>query len=339
VLNGYACQMCENRVGVTQKTTLERAPIVYCFYVKDFGMAKNKLKYPEKFEETVRTHKLNYNLTGILVHQGPNRLSGHFTAYIKSPSSKLWYLCDDDTVKMSNWETVSHQPVLALFYQKDGNRETADRQSALLEQQLKKDVQLQTRIQEAHQLKLDLDSQERKRGADNTMTMEELETAVESETNTKKQISLTDSKSPAANDALGKRKPLATPVKFFKPERDPKLRLRRLKRFGSLLPKRVEPEKDVHAVNIHNLDEEDPLKLRAWNIQGEAAINALKQENRFMLGQIVRQRDEYDVEYDKGKTKKVKKEKQERRFNFDKAEKKIKKLKDEGKYLPRKSRK
>lgn len=326
--------MCENKEGVKQQTILERAPIVYCFYVKDFGVAKNQLKYPESFFETVRSHKIKYNLTAILVHRGPNRLSGHFTVYVKSQSNKLWYLCDDDTVKMSNWETASKQSALALFYQKEGESESARQEWLSSQANQAQQSNLQARIDEAHLLKQELDSKERKKGADNTFSMDELDAMVMSEV-TKKG---SGSQVTGVQDSLGKRKPLANPIKFFKVETHPLSRLKRLKRFGSLLPKRVEPEKQTAAVDIHALDD-DPLKLLAWNSQGERAMDELKQENRFMLGQIVRQRDEYDVEYDKGKTKKVKKQKQEKKFNFDKAEKKIKKLKAEGKYQPRKSRK
>lgn len=335
VLDGYTCQMCENKKGVTQKTTLERAPIAYCFYVKDFGMSKAQLKYPETFDETVRNHKIKYELLGVLVHQGPNRLSGHFTTYIKSPTNKLWYLCDDETVKMSNWETVSKQQVFALIYQKQGDKEAADRQLAQSKSKIVEDQDLQKRIDEAHQQKVQLDTIERRKGADNTISMAELDAQVDG----------TDPKSGTAEgtvgsqkDPLGKRKPQAKPVKMFKAVTEPLSRLRKLKRFARLLPQRVEAEKDTVAVDIQALDD-DPLKLHSWNKQAEQAMNELKQENRFMLGQIVRQRDAYDVEYDQGKVKKVKKQKQEKRFNFDKAEKKIKKLKSEGKYLPRKSRK
>lgn len=67
------------------------APIVFVFYIKDYGQSQSLLKYPEHFEETVRDIKIKYNLRAVISHQGPNRTSGHFRTFIKS-SNRIWYL-------------------------------------------------------------------------------------------------------------------------------------------------------------------------------------------------------------------------------------------------------
>lgn len=42
------------------------------------------------------------------------------------------------------------------------------------------------------------------------------------------------------------------------------------------------------------------------------------ESNRNTFNYVKRQKDEYDVEYDKGKQKKIKKKKEKQRINFDK---------------------
>lgn len=67
------------------------APVNYLFYVKDFGVGSANLRYPEYFDETVREHQIKYLLKGIVTHEGPDRKSGHFRAFVKS-GNRVWYM-------------------------------------------------------------------------------------------------------------------------------------------------------------------------------------------------------------------------------------------------------
>ena len=72
---------------------------MYVFYVKDFKVDKGVLRLPEQFVEhkgrgvsveKVGETEIVYNLKSIVDHQGEDRKSGHFTAYIKS-HNKMWH--------------------------------------------------------------------------------------------------------------------------------------------------------------------------------------------------------------------------------------------------------
>lgn len=63
---------------------------MYVFYVKDFKVDKGVLRLPEQFVEKVGETEIVYNLKSIVDHQGEDRKSGHFTAFIKS-HNKMWH--------------------------------------------------------------------------------------------------------------------------------------------------------------------------------------------------------------------------------------------------------
>ena len=67
--------------------------MIYLFYVKDFGQSPVNLRYQETLEETVREQTIKYQLKGIITHEGPDRKSGHFTAFVKS-GNQVWYMVE-----------------------------------------------------------------------------------------------------------------------------------------------------------------------------------------------------------------------------------------------------
>lgn len=64
--------------------------------------------------------------------------------------------------------------------------------------------------------------------------------------------------------------------------------------------------------------------MSTWQQDQQLAIEELTNKHKFMLGLVERKRDEYDVDYDKGKVKKVRSKKEATKFNFDKQEKRLK---------------
>ena len=74
---------------------LTLAPIVYVFYIKDFGVGKAAIRYTESFTETVKGEHIQYHLRAIVVHEGPDRKSGHFRAFAKS-AAKVWHMVDSN---------------------------------------------------------------------------------------------------------------------------------------------------------------------------------------------------------------------------------------------------
>lgn len=95
--------------------------------------------------------------------------------------------------------------------------------------------------------------------------------------------------------------------------------------YASLVPAIViDEDKATQKLDLNGLHQKSQ-KASAWNEEMAEVIDDFATRNRFMLGNIERKRDQYDVEYDMGKTKKVKKKKAPKVFNFDKQAKKIQK--------------
>jgi ubiquitin C-terminal hydrolase len=52
----------------------------------------------EEYSQLCPQHA-EYNLYGVLVHQGGSCHSGHYYAFVKAPND-VWHLCDDDSVSV-----------------------------------------------------------------------------------------------------------------------------------------------------------------------------------------------------------------------------------------------
>ena len=95
--------------------------------------------------------------------------------------------------------------------------------------------------------------------------------------------------------------------------------------YASMLPAIViDQDKATQKLSLNGLQKKS-RKANAWNEEMAEVIDDFATRNRFMLGNIERKRDEYDVEYDLGKTKKIKKKRAPKVFNFDTQARKIEK--------------
>lgn len=56
-----------------------------------------------------------YSLVSVVVHRGHSVHSGHYTAFVKSPSN-IWHLCDDSRVHVVKPTMVLNQPAYILVY-------------------------------------------------------------------------------------------------------------------------------------------------------------------------------------------------------------------------------
>ena len=120
------------------------------------------------------------------------------------------------------------------------------------------------------------------------------------------------------DNQLRKRKP-------FVRLRDHRAQLMKMRVFASKVPSKKESAASLtRKVNLGQLQRKSE-KAQAWNKESREVIGELTARNKFMLGKLERKRDEYDVEYDLGKVKKVKTKKAPQKFNFDVQAKKIQK--------------
>lgn len=280
------------------------APIVYVFYVKDYGMTTSKMRFPEEMTDTINGKTIHYNIKAIVHHEGPNRHSGHFKAYIKS-ENKMWYCADDDTVKIVTWETVMKSQPYILFYQKVGDKEAAEQHNEDMRNRHDKEKRIESYVKNA-----DEDKKKEKEKKENPM----IDLFNEEEEEKKKRAE----KEKESN--LKKRRP-------FYPIRDPLSHLRKMKVMSQLRPNAIQEEPQTEKFKVHEINQRESKNI-GWNIESSREIALLEHSNKYMLGQVDRMRDQYDVEYDMGKVKKVKNKKNVQKINFDKLAKRMKKKKE-----------
>ncbi|XP_051488425.1 ubiquitin carboxyl-terminal hydrolase 42-like, partial [Apus apus] len=123
--NSYKCSKCEKMVFATKRCSIHRIPNVLILSLKRFtsdtgGKINKAVKYPEYLD--LRTYisqssgePVWYRLYAVLVHRGFSSDSGHYICYIKAGDGH-WYKMNDDSVQLSDIETVLSQQAYLLFY-------------------------------------------------------------------------------------------------------------------------------------------------------------------------------------------------------------------------------
>ncbi|KFU93838.1 Ubiquitin carboxyl-terminal hydrolase 42, partial [Chaetura pelagica] len=123
--NSYKCSKCEKMVLATKRCSIHRTPNVLILSLKRFtydtaGKINKAVKYPEYLD--LRTYMSQssgepvwYRLYAVLVHKGFSSDSGHYICYIKAGDGH-WYIMNDDSVQLSDIETVLSQQAYLLFY-------------------------------------------------------------------------------------------------------------------------------------------------------------------------------------------------------------------------------
>jgi ubiquitin C-terminal hydrolase len=145
--NRWRCSGCKKNVCATKQLTVFRPPLSLCIQLKRFtffnshgfgnhhgypngmrfygaggGSKINKaIEFPARFKLPLSDgRRCEYELTGVIVHLGSHANSGHYTAYVKSPSkegSVAWFHMDDSYVEAVSEKTVLRQKdAYILFY-------------------------------------------------------------------------------------------------------------------------------------------------------------------------------------------------------------------------------
>lgn len=141
LLNDLDCTNCQTKQLSTKQLTLKHLPMVLCFILKRFGQpsdnVSNKIttivefphtlnmgKFIEKktvtgsafIDECLATYETVYKLYAVICHEGLLN-GGHYLSYIQHRG--CWYQCNDNIVKIVQFEDVLKSPAYLLFYHKE----------------------------------------------------------------------------------------------------------------------------------------------------------------------------------------------------------------------------
>eukprot|EP00741_Cyanophora_paradoxa_P003091 tig00000663_g3000.t1 len=126
--NKYRCSKCKKLVRATKRLTIHHSPNVLTIQLKrfDFGRHSGKINKPVAFGPTLDLGPFvscrereghQYALYAAVVHAGHSMHSGHYYAYVKSPSD-FWHCMDDSSVRPASEAAVLREPAYVLFYRR-----------------------------------------------------------------------------------------------------------------------------------------------------------------------------------------------------------------------------
>ncbi|KAI9015748.1 hypothetical protein CLU79DRAFT_765665 [Phycomyces nitens] len=122
------CTSCDKECTGQIKRSVYRTPSVLAIHLDRFENSSEGKKNPKavKFQDTLDIErnvtesergsvKAKYNLYGVIVHEGPSRISGKFVSYVKS-SNGIWYCMDNESVQQVSTKRLFAQQAYMLFY-------------------------------------------------------------------------------------------------------------------------------------------------------------------------------------------------------------------------------
>lgn len=141
LLNDLDCTNCRTKKLSSKQLTLKHLPMVLCFILKRFGQpsdnVSNKITTVVEFPETLNmgkfiqkktvtgsafineclaTYETVYKLYAVICHEGLLN-GGHYLSYIRHMGH--WYQCNDNVVRIVQFEDVLKSPAYLLFYHKE----------------------------------------------------------------------------------------------------------------------------------------------------------------------------------------------------------------------------
>lgn len=247
-------------------------------------MNKNgaQLKFDERYQENGE----EYELYAVIEHIGRTRKDGHYIAHIKSATG-IWHCFDDESVTMTNFERVKKARVYIWIYSKKvkflnpkKNGDQPDSIQVILESK-------------SNFLKLEREAEEAKKLKEVERREKEAEIQKKREARKEKTAEIMKMKQ------LKKRHP----EQFKKALKE---KIKKQKRLNQDYNKPVGQK-----VDISKLDRFAPQQ--AVNEKVKAQIQEMIEENAQDLTRQMKIKDAYDLEYDKGKLKKVKDKKKQRK--------------------------
>ena len=99
--NQYKCENCRKLCDASKRFLLNKLPEVLTIQLKRFTFTKNMNKINKfvKYETSMnlgkfceKTMPAQYDLFGVVVHQGHSCNSGHYYSYVRHPSGNNWFI-------------------------------------------------------------------------------------------------------------------------------------------------------------------------------------------------------------------------------------------------------
>jgi ubiquitin C-terminal hydrolase len=96
-VDDYLCETCNVRGGnICHK--ISTTPAVMIISLKWFKNANNKNNINVKIDKIVTINNTQFQLTGLIKHDGEQLVYGHYTSVVLDYSNGNWYRCDDWSV-------------------------------------------------------------------------------------------------------------------------------------------------------------------------------------------------------------------------------------------------
>lgn len=293
--NKYKCSGCKKKVQAQKQLTIYQNSNILTIQLKRFDHFGRKLTRPIQFKETLDLKPFLtkrpsapkdgtiYELYGIIMHHGSSLKSGHYTTYVKS-SNGTWLHVDDESVTTISKKTVfkASSEAYVLFYSRIDNN--AHKKENTPEIVASKTVQSP---QKAINLSSGMNFESYKKDFN----------IVESSKKKEKQKSAdkVDIEKPQVSETK-------EPVKLVK--MNPKKVVKELTKNSNTKDVKLDLMYNGHnvskwddAVNDKEIDEMQDKQLKT--------LETYKEQTK------KRKRDQWDIDYDKGKLKKVRKKNEE----------------------------
>ncbi|GJQ08886.1 hypothetical protein GpartN1_g677.t1 [Galdieria partita] len=141
--NRYFCSQCKQKTEASKVFQFRRIPNVFIFHLKRFRFNKKENKfvsYDETFDfspfipwkDSSVQNPVYYRLCAIVVHDGFSVHGGHYYAYVRN-SNGIWYLKDDERTRQVGIQTVLHQRAYLLFYSRVAQQKTSNMESTKID--------------------------------------------------------------------------------------------------------------------------------------------------------------------------------------------------------------
>ncbi|GJN88157.1 hypothetical protein Rhopal_001122-T1 [Rhodotorula paludigena] len=126
--NKYKCEKCKKLVNAEKNFTISEAPVVLTIHLKRFTPTGRKItgliKYPEVLnlgpamaDSRGGGNGPTYRLYSVIEHSGGGPHSGHYTAFVRAPSTGAWHDMNDDFVSpVGGQAALNSRNAYVLFY-------------------------------------------------------------------------------------------------------------------------------------------------------------------------------------------------------------------------------
>jgi ubiquitin C-terminal hydrolase len=126
----HVCDKCHIRGTTTHRQRMQSVPSALAVQLKRFQATRGKLAAPVYVDRTIRVHDHEFVLRGVVVHHGPSRDHGHYTAFCRvgadpSPddssgssgsSSGAWVHANDSSIAPANDDALNRACAYLCFY-------------------------------------------------------------------------------------------------------------------------------------------------------------------------------------------------------------------------------